>query len=63
MLTNSNSNYRCAFDQVLLNAIDISQVPVKTTFNCYAQSSHCVKKQDSSVSYASAVVREQADGK
>ena len=43
---------------VLLHAISFADMPLKTAFVAYAQSSHCVTESDSSVSYASAITRD-----
>ena len=40
---------------VILHAIDLSGLDLKTRFNAYTQSSHCLERTDSSVSYAAAV--------
>jgi len=45
---------------VLLSAIEHASTPFETEFTRYAQSGAVQSKQDSSVSYASAVVRANA---
>lgn len=48
----------CARAQVLLHMMRASSLPMEVSFVKYAQSSKCRSLHDSSVSYASAVVRQ-----